>query len=177
MTFTATLALTASMIQAQDTPTYHPHFLNARVLSSGGRISDGYVYALSDTALLLSRSKRFPDLYDTAAHEGIQNFSYHDLRYVTVHKSGGTARSVLLGLCIGAATGAIIGYVSGDDPTDQWFALTASQKAFAVGTFGGIVGALTGLIVGVAGHRTFVIKGKKEKFDYMSRRLAARIGY
>lgn len=86
-------------------------------------------------------------------------------------------RSVLIGLCIGAATGAIIGYASGDDPSDQWFALTAREKAEAVGVFGGFVGALTGLIIGVAAHRTFVIKGKKEKFDHMSRRLAARIGF
>ena len=166
----------AAGLLAQDSLTYRAHYLNARIQSVHGGITDGYLYAISDSALLLSREKRRPNLYDTAAHEGMRSFGYQQLQYVTIHNAGGTGRSVLIGLAIGAVTGALAGFASGNDPSDQFFALTASEKALAVGVFGGALGAVTGLIIGVASHRTFVIKGKKERLNNMSRRLAIRMG-
>jgi hypothetical protein len=162
--------------QAQDTTIYPPRYMAARIMTPHGAIREGYLYAVSDSALMLSLERRLPNFHDTAAHSGIRSFGYRDLQYVTVHRRGGIGRSVLIGLAIGAATGAIAGFASGDDPKDQIFALTAGEKGLAVGIFGGTVGAITGLIIGVAAHRTFVINGKKEKFDDMSRKLAARMG-
>ena len=174
--FVLSITAAAGVLQAQDSMVYRPSPLNARLITARGQFSDGYLYAVSDTALLLSREKRRPNFHDTAAREGIRSFAYQDLKFVTIHKRGGTGTAVLIGAFIGFATGAIVGYASGDDPQNQWFALTAGQKAGALGTFGGVIGAITGLIVGVAAHRTFEIDGKKERFDKMSRALALRMG-
>jgi hypothetical protein len=173
------LLLTAAAVgsQAQDTSTYPPHQMAVRILTAHGGISEGYVYAVSDSALMLSWQRRRATLYDTTAQTGIKSFGYKDLQYVTIHKRGGTGRSVLVGFLIGAVTGAIAGLASGDDPKDQLISLTASEKALGVGIFGGTVGAVTGLICGLAAHRTFVINGKKEKFDHMSRKLSTRMGW
>jgi len=161
---------------AQDSLTYRPHYLNVRIQASHGGITDGYLYAVSDSALIVSKDRRRPNLYDTTAYERMKTFGYQQLQYVTVHNAGGTGRSVLIGLAIGATTGAIAGFLSGDDPKDQIFALSASEKALAVGFFGGTIGALTGLIIGVASHHTFVIRGRKDRLNDMSRRLASRMG-
>jgi hypothetical protein len=167
--------LTAGLL-AQDSLTYRPHYLNVRIQAVHGMITDGYLYAISDSALIVSKARRRPNPYDTTAREGMKAFGYQQLQFVTVHNAGGTGRSVLIGLAIGAATGAIAGFASGDDPKDQIIALTASEKALAVGIFGGTIGAITGLIIGVASHHTFVIRGRKERLNEMSRRLASRMG-
>jgi hypothetical protein len=171
------LLATASVIasRAQDSTLYRPHILDTRLISRQGRVKDGYLYAVSDTALLFSRERRRPLLYDTTATAGLQLISYRDLKFVTIHSRGGTGRTVLIGLFAGAATSAIIAYCTGDDPPGI-FSYTAGQKAVIMGMVGGFVGALTGLIVGIASHRTFAINGKKERLNYMSRRLAIRMG-
>lgn len=165
----------AKLTHAQDTPVLKGPILNARIQTTGGRLNEGYVYAVSDTALLLSPFKRRLNINDTASRDGLRSYPFRDLEYVTIHRNGGTGRSVLIGLCIGAVTGAVAGFASGDDPSSQFIRLSAGEKAFGVGVFGGMVGGLIGLVVGVGGHHTFVIKGKKEKFDNMSQKLAARM--
>lgn len=170
------LAFAGIALQAQDSPQYRARILDTRIQSAHGRITDGYLYAVSDTALLLSRERRRLNLYDTAAQAGMQSFGYRDLQYVTVHARGGTGIAVVVGLVIGTATGVIIGLGSGDDPPNQILSFTASQKAEILGTFGGVAGALTGLIVGLAAHRTFSINGKKERLNRMSQKLALRMG-
>ncbi len=170
------MTVAAAALQAQDSMAYRPAPLNTRLITAKGQINDGYLYAISDTALLLSAERRRPNIHDTVAHEGMRSFAYQDLKFVTIHKRGGTGRAVLIGCLVGAITGAVSGYASGDDPSNQFFSFTATDKARILGAFGGFVGAVTGLIVGVAAHRSFVINGKKERFDRMSRALALRIG-
>ena len=165
----------AANVSAQDNATGKAVFLNARLMTRQGGLTTGYLYSLSDTALLLSSEKRLPRMYDTSTNRGIRNFGYRDLEYVTISRHGRTGRSILIGFAIGATTGALAGFASGDDPPG-WFALTAGEKAFGVGLLGAGVGAITGLIIGVAGHRTFIINGKKEKFTRMSQKLASRLG-
>lgn len=55
-------------------------------------------------------------------------------------------RGALIGLGAGAATGALIGLVSGDDPPG-WFAFTAEEKALGLGVIFAPVGALVGALV------------------------------
>ena len=174
--FLLSASFTAGLL-AQDTLTYRPHYLNVRIQSVHGGITDGYLYAISDSALLLSRDKRRPNPYDTAAaHDGMRTFGYQQLQFVTVHNGGGTGRSVLIGLAIGATTGALAGFLSGDDPKDQFISLSAGEKAVGVGAFGGLLGAVTGLVIGVASHHTFAIRGRKDRLNGMSRQLASRMG-
>jgi hypothetical protein len=160
---------------AQDSTTNAPAFLRARAMTRGGRATEAWLYTVTDTTLLLSWEKRLPRLYDTTRGKGIQSFGYKDLEYVTYFRRGAIGRSILIGFVIGAATGAIAGFASGDDPPG-FFALTAGEKALAVGLFGGAVGTITGLIIGAASHRTFIINGRRDRFARMSQKLAARLG-
>jgi hypothetical protein len=124
---------------------------------------------MTDSALLISRQKEPLRWYDTA-NKGMQRFWYKDLGKVEIYKKGKVGRSVLTGFAIGAFVGAVIGYASGDD-TGTFFAFTAGEKAFGLGVGVGGLGALTGLIIGLAARKNFVIRGKKEKYERMRTKM------
>ncbi len=52
------------------------------------------------------------------------------------------------GALIGAGSGLLIGFISGDD-TSGWIRFSAEQKALMLGTSSGIIGGLIGLITGL----------------------------
>ena len=135
----------------------------------------GYLYDIGDSSLLLSREKHLPHFRDTTIPLGLRSFSYHDLTAVTTSRHGTIGNCAAWGFGIGAASGAIIGFLSGDDPKEQFISFTAGQKALGLGIFFGTLGTITGLIVGAAGHHTFYVHGSKEKFDRMSRKMKARL--
>ena len=72
--------------------------------------------------------------------------------------------------------GAVIGYAGGDDPKDQFLSYTAGEKAVGLGIFGGAVGGVTGLIIGLCAHKTFQIHGKKENYEKMRKKMMAKLG-
>lgn len=163
-------------LSAQDSLPGKDIFLKARITPLHGQIAAGYLYSLGDTSLLLSREKRFLRLSDTVVADGVR-FRYVDLSAVVLYKKGVIGRSVLIGFCIGAGVGALIGLASGDDdPHKTWLAYTAGEKAIGGGTLVGGVGALVGLIVGAAAHKTFYIRGKREKYEKMRARMIAKLG-
>ncbi len=58
-----------------------------------------------------------------------------------------------VGLLVGAAGGAVVGYASGDDPPcsdESWFCLSfsAGEKAEILGVYAGGLGAVSGLVLG-----------------------------
>ncbi len=65
---------------------------------------------------------------------------------------------VLIGAGVGLFSGVIGGFISGDDPENQWFAMTAGEKAAVGGAIFGLGGAVVGGVIGL------FIK-KKEKTD------------
>jgi len=52
-----------------------------------------------------------------------------------------------IGALIGFAVGGVLGLAGGDDPSSNFFAMTAGEKALAGGVAGGLVGALVGALV------------------------------
>ena len=58
-----------------------------------------------------------------------------------------------LGLAIGAGGGVLMGLASGDDPSNQFIAFSAGQKAAALGVLLGGTGAVIGLIAGASSWR------------------------
>lgn len=73
-------------------------------------------------------------------------------------RNASTGRGALKGMGGGAlATGAafgLIGLMSGDDSPNQWFAMTAGQKGALGLVVGGALGAIVGLVAGIAGGDT-----------------------
>jgi hypothetical protein len=160
---------------AQDSLSQKPRILSAKITTPNGQISTGYFYAMSNSFLLISTQKQPLRWYDTA-NNGMQRFDYKDLGKTEIYKKGQIGRSILTGLLIGGAVGALIGLASGDDSKDDFFALTAGEKALGLGAVGGGLGAITGLILGLAAHKTFVIRGKKENYERMRAKLMKKLG-
>ena len=162
-------------LPAQDSLPQKSRILSAKITTLSGHMSAGYFYAMTDSALLISTQKQPLRWYDTA-NKGMYRFEYQDLGKAEIYKKGQVGRSLLTGLLIGGAVGAVIGFASGDDSKDQFLALTAGEKAFGLGAVGGGLGAITGLILGLVAHKTFVIRGKKENYDRMRTKMMKKLG-
>ena len=137
----------------------------------------GYLYNMTDSTLLLSGKRVVPDFKDFSAPDGLVAYDYRKIQYVELSPKGQVWATTAFGLVLGAAIGALVGYSTGDDPKENLFALTAGQKALYVGAFGGAVGAISGFIVGMAVRKTFLIRGRKESYTRMRKKMAARLGF
>ncbi|TMI85465.1 MAG: hypothetical protein E6H08_22510 [Bacteroidetes bacterium] len=100
-----------------------------------------------------------------------------------------------MGLGIGAVTGIIIGFASGDDKKEPYydynqdpfgvgnfivsinnaFAMTAGEKALAGGISLGVSGAIIGTIIGAVAKKKFIIGGKKEVYRDLQGDLMKRL--
>jgi hypothetical protein len=153
-------------LPAQDSLSQRDIVRSARIGLLHGHKSIGYLYAMTDSILLLSAKNEPVRLFDTAS-KGRLRFAYKDMETVEIYKKGELWRSPLKGLLIGGAIGALIGFASGNDPKEHFFALTAGEKAMGLGALGGTVGIIAGFITGLATHKIFYIHGKKEGYDRM----------
>ena len=91
------LPAVAGSLMAQDSTTEKPDILNARIMTRQGRLTNGYLYSIADTTLLLSWEKRLPRMYDTTTTHGVRSFGYRDLEYVTIYRRGSTGRCICSG--------------------------------------------------------------------------------
>jgi hypothetical protein len=115
---------------------------NLLVKMKDGRIIEGELLAVKDDLLIMMNAS---SLTGTEVQIG-------EVLYLKVNKKSKLLQGIGLGFLSGAATGGIIGLLSGDDE-GGWFAMTAGQKALfgALGfgilgmPIGGIAGAITGI--------------------------------
>ena len=75
----------------------------------------------------------------------------NEINHIRIIKKTRIGELTVYGLLIGAGTGLVIGFASGDDPPG-WYSMTAGEKAsvgaLILGMVGGILGGLTGLGAG-----------------------------
>jgi hypothetical protein len=87
-------------------------------------------------------------------------------RVVDKRRGRGALEGLGIGLLIGAAGGAIVGYADGDDecPPEGWCILTftAGEKALLGGMFFGGVGGLVGGVIGL-------VRGSRVEYSYGER--------
>ena len=76
---------------------------------------------------------------------------------------------MLLCMVGGAAIGAIIGGLGGNDT--GWFGLTSGEKAFVGGLIGVGAGALVGTIIVNSGDKKFLINGEWTSLEEMKESL------
>ena len=112
----------------------------------------GALYEIKDSSLSVSNSlvkKEF-------STEGLKNAELNIINVETIklRRNNNIVRGVLIGTGAGLVTGAMIGFISGDDPPCDnlgcilYPPLTAGQKALSNAAFLGICGAGAGALVG-----------------------------
>jgi len=87
-----------------------------------------------------------------------------DIKAIRIVKKSKFFQSLGIGLLIGGAAGALIGYSDGDDPYDNFFSWTAEQKAGIGAISFGLVGLTLGGIAGLTSgtDKTIQIEGMSD---------------
>lgn len=150
-----------------------------------GHLRKGWLYQANfDEISLIEKKQVFVPfagiIYKNTGSKGSPTrFLNEQIEILSLKKKNAGLTGALIGLGIGAATGAIIGFASGDDPVlpydgslgdifsgiNNAFAFTAGEKA-AVGALGlGLTGTLAGFIIGTVAKKKFIIGGSKEKMQ------------
>lgn len=166
------LLLVAILLQTQaltqDTLPRKKRIFKVSVYTVSGHNITGYMPAITDTALFVSHTEQRLLPYPPKDPE-FTSIPYSNLEMVRVRRKGATGRSILIGALIGFATGAAIGLADGDDENRGFciFCLTAGEKALVFGAGGGLLGGITGAIIGATAHKKFIIGGSKPAFDKM----------
>jgi hypothetical protein len=173
--FALSFATFGDSLFAQDTLITVEKPMIVRIVTIDRQIRHGYLYAITDSSLLFSAERLFPRPMDSLAHRGLHSFGYREMGEVDIYRKGAIGRSMLLGLGIGVATGALLGVIGGDDPPNELIAFSAGEKAAVFGLTGGTIGVVIGLIAGVAGHHTFHVGGDRKKYERLRRKTIARL--
>jgi hypothetical protein len=151
--------------------------MRVRLTTINRQVRNGYLYAFSDTSLLLSAERILPRLPDTLNLHGLRSFGYGELDAVQIYRKGGVGRSTLIGFGIGAGTGALIGLIgSGSSSGEMSPFFSPGQVAAAGAMVVGAAGAVVGLIVGLASQHNFYIGGQRKKYEQMRKQMIWRLG-
>lgn len=142
-----------------------------------GTKTKGWFYSINDSQFtVLPRSVRHLKQLNSLS---TTSYSYpiEQIHSIRLRKKNSGLKGALIGFGIGAVTGVVIGFASGDDPiatagpNDFWgigaaiqnaFAMTAEEKALAGGIGLGVSGALTGAVIGALIKKKFIIGGSRK---------------
>jgi hypothetical protein len=164
-------AITESLI-GQDYDLVHKFHYRMKVIALDDNKTRGFLSDLNDTVLFmamepnLAHSKMLDKSY-------FKHFSYENIERVTIQRRSSISRGVWMGAVAGFVGGAIAGLVEGSDPDYYWYGFTGGQKAIIYGAFFGGLGCIVGGVIGALVHRTFVIRGSREKFQDMRSKFSA----
>ena len=108
----------------------------------------------------------------------------NEVRSLSIEKKGSFLKGLGIGVLSGVATGALLGFLSGDDkPENMWdiFSFSAGQKALVGGIFFGVVGGAVGGIAGAlkGADESIIIPDviSPEKLGRVEAKLASRARY
>jgi hypothetical protein len=167
----------------------------ATVQTINGTKTKGWFYKMNDESLYLLPVKQNRKYLQTSEFTGTDINSgsiaiqASQVKSIALMKRNAGLKGALIGLGVGVATGAIIGFVSGDDPVTPYtgtvadlfigignaFAMTAGEKA-AAGALGlGVMGGITGFILGKVAKKKFIIGGQKDTYRDMQGELMKRL--
>ncbi|MEJ7681209.1 MAG: hypothetical protein WKG06_25860 [Segetibacter sp.] len=119
-----------------------------------------YLAGFSDSALFTSPS---PLIYDPGFinNNTYDKISYNVLNAVTIKRKGRVGRGILIGGLTGAGVGGLIGFASGNDPTQGCIdCFTAVEKAAALGVIFGVAGTAIGALAGALKQKNSKSNGK-----------------
>jgi hypothetical protein len=140
------ISIFSCTVQAQtDSLKKNPFRTVLRLNSSPIYISGQFYEATVSSFFFLEKNKK----KETAelSRYSFLSFPVSEVDKIRIYRNGNGGKGAFAGFLIGAATGVLIGLISGNDPPG-FFSFTAWEKAegagLALGTFGGLIGAITG---------------------------------
>ncbi len=144
--------------QSQDTATLiPPHAYKVVLQTKEGKVINGNLKQINSSAILTN----------------MDTYNLENINTVKIYKKGSVGRGLLIGFLSGAVIGIATGLISGDDPPNQWFSMSAGEKAFGGALIFGSMGAATGAVIGLI-HKKFTINGNKEKYQQMRGSMARK---
>lgn len=157
--------IVTQLVIAQENPKVRKLTFKVTINDSTRQL-DGYLVDISDTTLKVSNWPiRFRK--ETAIPENFKEVGYSAITKMTIKRRHGVHQGAWKGAVAGVLIGVVAGFVEGDDPSEMWFGLSASDKAVIYGGIGAGVGAGIGALIGALARKTFIIGGKKQRFDEM----------
>ena len=168
----------------------------ATIQTINGAKTKGWFYKMNDESIYLlpvDKNRKYFRTSDFMApdlNSGAIAIQVSNINTIALMKKNAGVKGTLIGLGVGAVTGAIIGFASGDDPIEKCgpndffclgaainnaFAMTAGEKA-AAGALGlGMTGAITGFILGKVAKKKFIIGGQKDTYRDLQGELIKRL--
>ena len=171
------LSAAVQHVDAQDsTETLKRIAFRITVTGPGNEATKGWLANINDSAVIISnRAINFGNMRRTNLQ--VQPVDYNRITTLRLKRKNGAGRGALYGAISGLLIGVASGFIAGDDPHvpasqdffgfGEAFRMTAADKALVGGIAGAAIGSGLGAILGAILRKTFIIEGKKEKFDEM----------
>lgn len=147
---------------------------------SSNSAAKSYLASVSDSSIFISSNAILFKGYGTSNvnYSKMNKINFADLDKVRLRRQGSTGRGLLKGAIVGVLGGTLLGPITYPKPKDDIdrfiYALSGLNRTnytIASGMYGGLGGAIVGSVVGAIAHKTFIIGGRKEKFDAMKSKL------
>lgn len=144
-----------------------PRPFNITIKETSGKTLRGILGRATPDSLYVTMHNQPSGSYYQLTPEQLEN--------ITLRRKGVMGKSILIGAGLGIITGVIVALSEGDDPLEEFYlGMSTGEKVAAYGLGLGGAGAVVGTIVGLAAHKKFVIKGKKENYRVHYNDIAER---
>ena len=150
------------------------------------KMDDNNIYLLSTS----TKKAQFKDYDPAAINTPALNINVSQINRISTQRKNAGLKGALIGLGVGAATGAIMGFADGDDPMEPYtgfpladivialsnsFRMTAEEKATVGALTGALTGAIAGFVIGKLAKKKFMIGGRKENYRDLQGELMKRL--
>ena len=167
----------AKFANAQDSILTREVIFKATLKDTANNVTNGYLYLISDSSVSLTMEIRSLRFSNKGLTEG-KVFPFTNIKKLRLQRKGSAGSGALIGSIIGG-----LGFGIAEAAAASSYSSNGSNivnispgEAFAGGLLvGGGVGALIGACVGALSHKTFMIHGKKERFDEMRKKMITRL--
>ncbi len=161
---------------AQDSPSIRRVVFNAILKGTNRQITSGRLFAITDSSVLITKKAVALKFSDVDLKEG-KIFSFTEIEKLQLQRKGNVGRGVLIGSLTGGLLIGIAAAISTSSTSaNTGFRYSTGGVEVVGGVFiGAVGGALIGAIIGALSHKTFFIRGKKERFDKMRTKMIAKL--
>ena len=177
------LVQTGTHALAQDSSKrFRKMVFEAKVYNADNKmITEDYLLQVNDSSILLGNK---PDHFSLSPYSSnpVTLINYNDIGLIKIKRKGSVGRGALIGAVAGIVVGALAGLASGDDdpeinsPVDIFYPpMTAGQKALAAGAMCGLLGGVTGAIIGAVAKKTFTINRNPSALKELNTTLLERV--